>query len=95
MNHIHHEYALGPEDAVTVALDNRANVMLLDDENYRKYRSGKSFRYHGGSSNAATVTLEAPHPGTWHLVVDLGGYPGSVNAQIEVERAGVAQQEAS
>jgi hypothetical protein len=27
---------------------------------------------------------DAPHPGHWHLVVDLGGYPGTVRGNARV-----------
>jgi hypothetical protein len=32
------------------------------------------------------VRLSAPHPGHWHLVIDLGGHAGSVRASIRTIR---------
>jgi hypothetical protein len=69
---------------VRVELDAQANVMLMDDSNFSSYRSGRQFRYYGGRAKRSPVTLAAPHTGRWHVVVDLGGYAGHVNASVSV-----------
>jgi hypothetical protein len=84
MNYLHYEFDLSPNDAVEVTLDHQANVRLLDDHNYALYRSGKQHRYFGGLTKASPVQLPAPRGGHWHLVVDLGGYPGTVRASTRV-----------
>jgi hypothetical protein len=88
MNHLHYEFDLGPDDQVEVELDKQANVLLMDDGNYQAYRSGKKYRYHGGLAEVSPVILQAPRPGRWHLVIDLGGYPGTVRAGVVVQAAG-------
>jgi hypothetical protein len=84
MNFLHREFDLGPDDIVEVSLDGQANVMLLDPENYQRYRRGESFRYHGGLAKTSPLRLEPPHRGHWHLVVDLGGFAGRVRAGIRL-----------
>ncbi len=84
MNHLQQEMELKADDLVEVTLDGRANVMLLDPENYDRYRRGESFRYHGGLAERSPASLTTPHGGRWHVVVDLGGYPGHVRAGIRV-----------
>jgi hypothetical protein len=80
MQFLHKEFSsLGPDDVVEVSLDRQANVQLLDDINFSHYRNRRSFTYHGGLAKASPVHLSPPHFGRWHLVVDLGGYSGSVN----------------
>ena len=84
MEFLHKPLQLGPDDVVEIILDNPANVQLLDPENYEAYRQGKLYRYHGGHASESPVRLTAPSPGQWHLVVDLGGGVGSVQASYRV-----------
>jgi len=84
INYLHQEFDVGPEDVVEVKLDGQANVMLLDPMNYEHYRRGESFRYRGGLAKSSPVRLVPPHQGRWHVVVDLGGYPGRVRAEVSV-----------
>jgi hypothetical protein len=89
MYYLHHQFELGPDEILDVILDGAANVLLLDPENYENYRQGRTYRYAaGGYATESPVRLHPPGPGTWHLVVDLGGGPGSVRATALV-RSGV------
>jgi hypothetical protein len=80
MNFLHYEFDLSDEDTVEVTLNKQANVRLLDDVNYSLYKSGKRHRYHGGLAKTSPVRIAAPHAGHWHVVVDLGGYAGTILA---------------
>jgi hypothetical protein len=80
VKYLHYEFDAGPEDIIEVHLDRAANVQLLDDANYDQYRNGRSFRYHGGYAKQTPVRLTPPHPGHWHVVIDLGGGAGTVRA---------------
>lgn len=51
-----------------------ANVILLDVENFDRYRNGRSFAYLGGFTMQASTRLQIPRAGHWYLVVDCGGY---------------------
>jgi hypothetical protein len=64
-----------------------ANVRVLDGSNFSSFRSGRGHRYVGGPAQRSPVRLAAPHAGHWHVVVDLGGYAGSVRAGVRVLRA--------
>jgi len=86
--HLHHELDAGPDDLVEVTINRAANVQLLDDRNYEDYRAGKTFHYHGGHATHSPVRLQPPRQGHWHIVVDLGGGPGSVRAAVRVIPAG-------
>jgi len=61
-----------------------ANAFLLDDANYAQYRSGRAYRYFGGHYRASPVHLAVPYASTWHVVVDLGGLAGRIEASIRV-----------
>lgn len=38
MNFLHQTFNVGPDDVVEVTLDGQANVMLLDQVNFERYR---------------------------------------------------------
>lgn len=87
MNFLHYEVDLRPGDGVEVTLDKRANVKLLDASNFNAYRSGRQHRYHGGLATRSPVNIVPPHPGIWHVVIDLGGYAGTVRASVRTVRS--------
>ena len=82
MNYLHYEVDLARDDDVEVTLDGQANVRLLDDANFELYRRRQRHSYHGGLATRSPVRLAAPRPGRWHVVVDLGGYSGTVRAGV-------------
>ncbi len=84
MNYLHKQLELQAGDVVEVTLDHPANVQLLDPANFEAYREGKPYRYYGGYATQSPYSIAAPFPGTWHLVVDLGGGIGSVRASLQV-----------
>ncbi len=82
MNYLHYDFNLQSGDIVEVTLDKQANVRLLDDNNYSKYRGGEKHRYYGGRAVRSPVRLPVPHSGHWHVVIDLGGQAGTVTASV-------------
>lgn len=86
MDYLHQPLNLSADDVVEVTLDHPANVMLLDPYNYEAYRDRRAFRYQGGYIKTGLFRLRPPHPGPWHLVVDLGGGPGTVRASVAVHQ---------
>jgi hypothetical protein len=80
----HYEFDLTADDAIEVTLDKQANVRLLDDTNFLLYNSGKRHRYYGALAKASPFVLTAPRAGHWHVVIDLGGYAGTVRASARV-----------
>jgi len=89
VNFLHSELRLAPGDVVQVTLaGDEANVFLLDDENFVRYRDGLPYRHDaGGLFSRSPVLLQPPQPGLWHVVVDLGGAPGEVQASVAIRPA--------
>ena len=83
-NFLHYEFDLSANDTVEVTLDKQANVRLLDDANFLLYKSGKQHRYYGGLAKTSPIRMSAPHAGHWYVVIDLGGYAGTVRASASV-----------
>lgn len=84
MNFLHYEVDAGSSNTIQVTLDQQANVRLLDGMNFQKYSSGEQHRYFGGLAEASPINLRPPHAGHWHVVIDLGGYSGTVRASVQV-----------
>jgi len=87
MNFLHTEEHLSSGDGFEVSLDSQANVLLLDDTNFYRYKEGRSYDYRGGLAKQSPIVIRAPYSGRWHLVVDLGGYAGTVRAGVSVLKA--------
>jgi hypothetical protein len=60
------------------------NVLLLDAANFQNYTSDRGFQHYGTHATRSPVRLAVPRAGHWYVVVDTGGYPGSVNAAVRV-----------
>lgn len=86
MNFLHYEFDLSAGDIVEVTLDKQANVRLLDSSNFNAFKNGRQHRYYGGLAKQSPVRIPAPHAGHWHVVIDLGGYAGTVRAGAVVHR---------
>jgi hypothetical protein len=84
MNYLHYEFDLHANDVVEVTIDKQANVRLMDEVNFLFYRDGKQHHYFGGHAKESPVQISAPRAGHWHVVIDLGGYPGTVRASARV-----------
>ena len=85
MEYLHKAFDLAEGDIVEVTLTgNAANILLLDDANFHNYQQGKPYRYSGGYARTSPFRIQAPRPGRWHLVVDLGGGAGRVQASSRV-----------
>jgi hypothetical protein len=64
--------------------DNTANVLLLDNDNFQKYKKRRTYKYNGGHMTDTVSVLLVPYSGHWHVVVDRGGYAGTVQSSVRV-----------
>jgi len=85
MDFMHSEVETGSDDAIEVSLDgNAANVMVMDSSNFSSYRRGGRFHYYGGHYTRSPAVIRPPSSGNWHVVIDLGGGRGRVQASVRV-----------
>lgn len=84
LNYLHYEFDLNGGDTVEVILDSHANVRLMDNANFALYQAGKRHFALGGFARTSPIHITAPSAGHWHVVVDLGGFPGTVRATAHV-----------
>lgn len=87
MDYLHSEFDLEAGDIMIVELEGKANVLLMDGSNFTDYKNGRPYHYFGGFAEKTPVRLPVPRNGHWHLVVDLGGYPGRVKAGVRVQKS--------
>lgn len=87
MNFLHYDLNyLDSQDVVKVTLDKQANVRLMDDSNFNNYKRSQKYIYYSGYAKVSPLTLKPPSSGRWHVVIDLGGYTGSVRAAVSTIR---------
>jgi len=84
MRFVHYDFELGSNDVVKVSLDKQATVRLLDAANFQRFCRGHQHHYYGRLATSSPVLLRPPHAGHWHVVVDLGGYNGTVRTSARV-----------
>ena len=87
MDFIKYEFDAGPDDVIEVSLSGQANVRLLDPSNFRSYRAGQGHRCIGGLAKVSPFRLRPPHRGHWFVVIDLGGYRGSIRHSARLTSA--------
>lgn len=81
-------YDLGQRKAgeiVEVTLkQNAANVRLMNSSNFQSFRSGRQHRAVGGHATQSPVRLQIPNSGHWYVVLDLGGYGGTIRSSVRI-----------
>lgn len=63
---------------------NAANVRLLDSSNFQSFRSGRQHHAVGGHATQSPIRLQVPSSGHWYVVIDMGGYSGTVSSAVRV-----------
>lgn len=84
MQFLHFKLRAGPDNIIQVNLNRRANVRLMDELNYQKYRMKKSYSFSGGAYDPPRADLRPKLKGEWHIVVDLEGMGGEVRASVDL-----------
>jgi len=82
MSHIHAREHLAGGSVVQVDCDHQCNVLVMDDHNYRHYRQGGSYRYHGGFYRQLPAVIPIPTTGNWNVVLDLAGGEANIRYSI-------------
>ena len=84
MSYLHSQVKTNPGQAILVNLSGtEANVLVMDEHNFRNYQSRGQFTYFGGHFKRSPAIVRPP-AGDWNVVIDLGGFAGSVQAAVRV-----------
>lgn len=84
MAFLHYKANAGPSNTFQVTLDSWANVLLLDDNNFKKYQRGERYQYYGGYVSTSPYNIKPPHYAHWNIIIDRGGYTGTVRASVNL-----------
>ncbi|CAI1006833.1 MULTISPECIES: DUF1883 domain-containing protein [Enterobacterales] len=72
-------------DVVEISLQgNAANIRVMDDINFHRYKSRQRYQYLGGLATKSLTRIQIPNEGNWHVAVDLEGYRGNVRSSVRV-----------
>jgi len=87
MNFQHYDLRQQPRGAIVVVTisGDAPNVRLLDDSNFRNYRTGRAYRGYGGIPRRSPTRIPIPHSGHWHLVIDFQNLRGSARVGVNIE----------
>ena len=75
---------VGSEIVEVTLKGNSANVLLMDTFNFQKYQNGQQYKYYGGYITQSSYKIKVPCSGRWFIIIDLGGYSGSVSSSIKI-----------
>jgi hypothetical protein len=67
---VHEQQYLNAGDVVIVDFDTQCNVMVMDDINFRNFKSGRKFEYHGGFYDKRPAQIKVPRTGNWNIYID-------------------------
>jgi Domain of unknown function (DUF1883) len=83
MNFVHYDLGqLSGGQVASVQVRERANVMLMDQNNFTHDQPQQRRSFHGGQALTSPVKLPVPHAGHWHVVLDLGGAAGVIHSNL-------------
>lgn len=71
---------------VKVTFNRPANIFLMTEVNFKKYKEGASHKRIGGWYDKAPVEFTAPYDGLWHAIIEKGGHfnPEPITGSVEV-----------
>lgn len=71
-------------EVIKVTLARRANVRLINNSNFPKYKDGLRYQFIGGLVKRSPVRLKIPHSDHWHIAIDMQGLRGNTRASVQV-----------
>ncbi|EKQ57295.1 MULTISPECIES: DUF1883 domain-containing protein [unclassified Clostridium] len=71
-------------DILSIAIDRKVNIYLMDNINFQRYKNNMNCEYYGGVATCSTYNITVPRTGHWYIVMDLGGNAGILNYSIKV-----------
>ncbi|AZS56809.1 DUF1883 domain-containing protein [Pectobacterium parmentieri] len=85
MSYIHSRVRADAGDIISVQCSHQINVLVMDDTNYNRYKSGNNPRVLGGFYTHFPANIEVPSSGGWNVVLALPpGRKASIKYSINV-----------
>ncbi|MEB0005870.1 DUF1883 domain-containing protein [Pseudomonas sp. MH9.2] len=70
MKFIHQREQLNEDDVVIIECSNTCNIRLMNDANFRSFKSGGRHTYHGGAFDKFPAKIVVPSSGFWNITID-------------------------
>lgn len=71
-------------DILSISVDRKVNIYLMDNINFTRYKNNNDCEYYGGAATNSPYNITVPRTGHWYIVLDLGGGTGILNYSIKV-----------
>ena len=81
MKFLHQQLRLDKGQKVKVEFDTPTRILLMDENNFIKYKRGRTYTYFGGSFEDSPVAFEIPFKGVWHPVIEKGTYKNPIEVK--------------
>ena len=73
-------------DKLKIKITKRANIHLMNQSNFDKFRDGKRYGYYGGVAVYSPYTMTIPNDGYWYVVVKpVAKMAGTLDFSMSVE----------
>lgn len=76
MSFNYEKYHLNSGDIVRATCSHQLNVMLMTESDFLNYKNGRRAKYYGGLCIRSPADIQAPHSGTWYVVIQSPGGGG-------------------
>lgn len=88
MDFLHQREHLNKDDIVEVDCSHQCNIVLLNDNNFTKYKNGKTYTHHGGGGffKKLPARLQTPSTGYWNIVLDISGGAANIKHSVTIIR---------
>lgn len=86
MKYSYEEGNFRKDDILSIKIDRKVNIYLMDNSNFSRYKNNWNFEHYGGAANTSPYNIKVPRTGHWYIIIDLGGGTGILNYSIKVFR---------
>lgn len=85
MSYIHSREYVNSDSVISVQCSHQINVLVMDDNNYNKYRKGQSANVYGGFYTHFPANVGVPHTGHWNIILALpAGHRANIRYSINI-----------
>lgn len=70
MKFVHQRESLSEGDMVIIHCSQMCNIRLMNDADFRRYKSGARHSYHGGAFDRFPARIRVPSDGNWNITID-------------------------
>ena len=85
MQYIHYQIKVFPHNNIVVTVDKQANIKLLNNIMYERYKSGKNVKPSLAFLDSGGTSFKVPYKGEWHVIIEHGNYQGELTARVDID----------